>query len=113
MEEPEEKLDEEILNGVALSPRVNSETDTEKRPTFTWIWGIFLKQTKKKNQVNLIMNCNKNKPQRPRKVQAYMCMCTDVCMAFVLAVAISQLHNLSQYHKQGLKSDQTQVRKWR
>lgn len=28
MEDPEEKLDEEILNGVALRPRVNSETDT-------------------------------------------------------------------------------------
>lgn len=30
MEDPEEKLDEEILNGVALRPRVNSETDIEK-----------------------------------------------------------------------------------
>lgn len=28
MEDPEERLDEEILNGVALRPRVNSETDT-------------------------------------------------------------------------------------
>lgn len=27
MEDPEERLDEEILNGVALRPRVNSETD--------------------------------------------------------------------------------------
>lgn len=26
MEDPEERLDEEILNGVALRPRVNSET---------------------------------------------------------------------------------------
>ena len=30
MEDPEERLDEEILNGVALRPRVSSETDTEK-----------------------------------------------------------------------------------
>lgn len=30
MEDPEERLDEEILNGVALRPRVNSETDAIK-----------------------------------------------------------------------------------
>lgn len=30
MEEPEDKLDEEILNGVALRPRVNSETQEYK-----------------------------------------------------------------------------------
>lgn len=30
MEDPEERLDEEILNGVALRPRVSSGTDTEK-----------------------------------------------------------------------------------
>ena len=30
MEDPEVRLDEEILNGVALRPRVSSETDTEK-----------------------------------------------------------------------------------
>lgn len=30
MEDPEETLDEEILNGVALRPRVNSETNTVK-----------------------------------------------------------------------------------
>ena len=29
MEDPEERLDEEILNGVALRPSVNSERDTE------------------------------------------------------------------------------------
>ena len=30
MEDPEERLDEETLNGVALRPRVNSETDTSE-----------------------------------------------------------------------------------
>lgn len=30
MEDPEERLDEDILNGVALRPRVNSETDTSE-----------------------------------------------------------------------------------
>lgn len=29
MVDPEDRLEEEILNGVALRPRVNSETDTE------------------------------------------------------------------------------------
>lgn len=31
MEGPEEKLEEEILNGVALRPRVNSETHRETK----------------------------------------------------------------------------------
>ena len=30
MEDPEERLEAEILNGVALRPRVNSKKDTEK-----------------------------------------------------------------------------------
>ena len=37
MEDPEEKLDEEILNGVALRPKVNSET---KRHNFKLIFSI-------------------------------------------------------------------------
>lgn len=39
MEGPEEKLEEEILNGVALRPRVNSETEKqrfEKCKTLSW-----------------------------------------------------------------------------
>lgn len=39
MEGPEEKLEEEILNGVALRPRVNSETEKqrfEKCKTISW-----------------------------------------------------------------------------
>lgn len=31
MEDPEDRPDEEILNGVALRPRVNSETDKYKQ----------------------------------------------------------------------------------
>lgn len=66
MEDPEEMLDEEILNGVALRPRVNSKTDRKKQHLLGS--GVFFLK-KKKFEVHLIINCViiKNKPQGPKK----------------------------------------------
>ena len=47
MEDPEERLDVEILNGVALRPRVSSETDTDK---------IDLHRCKTENKPHITLN---------------------------------------------------------
>lgn len=96
MEDPEERLDEEILNGVALRPRVKSENNTEKAK-------ICLDMTHKNFYPKVLLDflhsyrMNKSQRQRPRKILAPTWRCTvTMCslLCTVLVLAISHLHKL-------------------
>lgn len=114
MEDPEERLDEEILNGVALRPSVNSETDIVK----TQICMNFkYKIIKFRYKCSPQLEVEQTPEGQERSWHPYLCVplkCVHGLCCTVLVVAICQLHKLPYCHKQHrLMSNERQVRKCR